>query len=372
MGIILYEACTGQLPFNAESLFDLLRMHLETTPRPPRQLRPDLPPEMEAVILKALAKDPAHRFSSAVEMAEALFASAQGLPQSAWATLGTTSAIASVGGPTTGLGMSQKIPKTATGVSSDQPPQPRKGKGGMIAAIVGAVAVLGAGGAAAVVLMGKKTDPTGVGTGTVTTTAAGLVTTAAGSGPASTPGSEASSENPWNWENGEKPPTGDPTTAAEAPEEPPTAPEPPASGERPALDKFSLEQGLAYSYRRVREIDPSADLVMISISGIFDGPSGMIDLKSGQGGIAIYQFRSPGKTDGNCIVQVMFNPAMGEYIAEAPGDCNRVIVGRPKCKSTEVLRKRKGKGSLTYTDVNGTGQWVGSVNESTVMIQDDC
>ncbi len=72
MGVILFEAATGQKPFLAESLFDLLRKHVEVPPPPPRSLRPDLPPEVESVILTALAKAPEQRFASAQAMSMAL------------------------------------------------------------------------------------------------------------------------------------------------------------------------------------------------------------------------------------------------------------------------------------------------------------
>ena len=72
IGVILFEAATGRKPFVAESLFDLLRKHVEVPPPAPRSLRPDLPPEVESVILTALAKAPDHRFASAQAMSLAL------------------------------------------------------------------------------------------------------------------------------------------------------------------------------------------------------------------------------------------------------------------------------------------------------------
>jgi tRNA A-37 threonylcarbamoyl transferase component Bud32 len=72
IGVILFEAATGQKPFLAESLFELLRKHVEVPPPPPRGLRPDLPVEVESVILTALAKAPEHRFASAQAMSMAL------------------------------------------------------------------------------------------------------------------------------------------------------------------------------------------------------------------------------------------------------------------------------------------------------------
>jgi serine/threonine-protein kinase len=81
VGVMLYEAATGTLPFVAQNLFDLLQMHVAKPPRPPRELEPEIPEAFEAVILRALAKDPADRFASAIAMREALLDAARELPQ---------------------------------------------------------------------------------------------------------------------------------------------------------------------------------------------------------------------------------------------------------------------------------------------------
>ncbi|MGE0401122.1 MAG: serine/threonine protein kinase [Kofleriaceae bacterium] len=84
MGVILFECATGQKPFVADSLFDLLRKHVEAPPPPPRSLRPDIPPDLEHVILCALAKAPDQRFASAQAMSMALQQATQGLPEAQW------------------------------------------------------------------------------------------------------------------------------------------------------------------------------------------------------------------------------------------------------------------------------------------------
>ncbi len=87
MGVILFECITGQKPFNADSLFDLLRKHVELPPPPPRSLRPELPPALEQVILVALAKNPDERFANAQAMSMALQHATQGLSPEQWAPL---------------------------------------------------------------------------------------------------------------------------------------------------------------------------------------------------------------------------------------------------------------------------------------------
>ncbi len=72
LGVILYELFTNQLPFNAADPLDIAMLHLSESPRPPRELRPELSPELEAVILKAMAKEPQDRYPSGAALAEAL------------------------------------------------------------------------------------------------------------------------------------------------------------------------------------------------------------------------------------------------------------------------------------------------------------
>lgn len=72
LGVMLYELTTGQLPFTGDDLFTIVSQHLHAAVVPPSTHRPDLPPALEAVILKLLAKEPAERFASAGAVAQAL------------------------------------------------------------------------------------------------------------------------------------------------------------------------------------------------------------------------------------------------------------------------------------------------------------
>lgn len=62
LGVSLFEAVTGQLPFRAVDPLSLLMQHVNSVPPVPSSLRPDLPAELDGVILRLLAKDPAARF----------------------------------------------------------------------------------------------------------------------------------------------------------------------------------------------------------------------------------------------------------------------------------------------------------------------
>ncbi len=72
LGIVLYEMITGQLPFNADDIGALLLQQVKQPPPPPRLMIPDLPVELEGIILKALEKNPVRRFQTAGALAEAL------------------------------------------------------------------------------------------------------------------------------------------------------------------------------------------------------------------------------------------------------------------------------------------------------------
>ncbi|MCC6746863.1 MAG: protein kinase [Deltaproteobacteria bacterium] len=72
LGVTLYQMATGMVPFYSESAFDIMLAHVQTPPPPPRELCASVPPELEAVILRALSKDPHERFQSAPEMSLAM------------------------------------------------------------------------------------------------------------------------------------------------------------------------------------------------------------------------------------------------------------------------------------------------------------
>ncbi len=73
LGGILYEMVTGRLPFEAETALSLALKHISEEPTPPRDYRPDLPQEVEAVILRTLAKSPKDRYPTALALVDDLY-----------------------------------------------------------------------------------------------------------------------------------------------------------------------------------------------------------------------------------------------------------------------------------------------------------
>jgi serine/threonine protein kinase len=68
LGIILYQLLVGHVPFAGASPMALMRQHLTEAPPPLRAVRPDLPPALDAVLDKALAKQPTQRYQTAGEL----------------------------------------------------------------------------------------------------------------------------------------------------------------------------------------------------------------------------------------------------------------------------------------------------------------
>jgi serine/threonine protein kinase/ketosteroid isomerase-like protein len=81
LGVILYEMLTGRTPFAGQNTSAVLLRHLQEPPAPPSRFRPALNRELENVALRALAKNPSHRFSSAAQFAEHLVAAVKSSPR---------------------------------------------------------------------------------------------------------------------------------------------------------------------------------------------------------------------------------------------------------------------------------------------------
>ena len=74
LGALAYHVFVGRPPFAGETPIAIGFAHVSETPRPPRELRADLPESLERAILQALEKDPSKRFVDAAELKRALIA----------------------------------------------------------------------------------------------------------------------------------------------------------------------------------------------------------------------------------------------------------------------------------------------------------
>jgi serine/threonine-protein kinase len=81
IGIVLYEMLTGAVPFDGDSAVTIALKQVSEPPLPPSRLNPQVSPELEGVVLRALAKDPAHRFADADDFIAALELARAGIGQ---------------------------------------------------------------------------------------------------------------------------------------------------------------------------------------------------------------------------------------------------------------------------------------------------
>ena len=72
LGVMLYEMIAGRAPYDGASDVEVLRQSVEGKPIPPRELRPDLPRDLEAICLKAMARTTAERYRTAIDLADDL------------------------------------------------------------------------------------------------------------------------------------------------------------------------------------------------------------------------------------------------------------------------------------------------------------
>jgi eukaryotic-like serine/threonine-protein kinase len=79
VGIVLYELLTGKVPFTGDMPVEIAMKHISAVPEPPSTLRPDIPEDLDLVVLRALGKTPEERYPSAEEMDKDLARVAQGV-----------------------------------------------------------------------------------------------------------------------------------------------------------------------------------------------------------------------------------------------------------------------------------------------------
>jgi hypothetical protein len=316
LGVILFEGATGRRPFEADSLFELLRQHIEVAPQPPRTLRPDLPAAFEAVIVRMLDKERGRRFQTAEECALALELGARGLPQ-------------------TRPGHPPLVAMSGTAPSDSSPVGP--------APTVGAAAYT----------LGETRRPSAASPGLwlgLAAVAIALTALIVG-GVALTFGATLLRSN----------------ATAGAPHE--TAePTVPGTAARSAK-QLDVGASFATATAAARKEFSDAGLVSMAVAGI--ERDGTIDLHAAGKAIS-FVFRSPSAKDDRCLVSVSMS-AWGTFVSTLKDqnfDCKQPVLGLPRCKVRDVLAEvapSTSIHSLTLNNANGTWQWAIVIGDGLTM-----
>jgi len=101
-GVLLFELITGHPPFTGDSPVAVAYQHVRENAPPPSTINPDVPPELDAIVLKAMAKNPANRYQSAGEMRADLIRAINGRPVEAEPVMTADEVTTVLGGQRTG------------------------------------------------------------------------------------------------------------------------------------------------------------------------------------------------------------------------------------------------------------------------------
>jgi serine/threonine-protein kinase len=154
MGCLLYELVTGAPPFTGDSPVAVAYQHVREDPRLPSLINPRVPPELDAILLKAMSKNPANRYQSAADMRSDLLRALAGQRVEATPVMGESEKTAIIGAPPGGYGYADD------GDWDDEDEEARRRKRRIIAIVSVLAVLLVAGAIAAAFLLSGDDEPT--------------------------------------------------------------------------------------------------------------------------------------------------------------------------------------------------------------------
>ena len=168
LGVVMYEACTGQLPFDGPDAVSVAMKQVSEQPVPPRAVNSSIDAALEAIILKAMAKDPRDRYATANEMKQALDDYLSGRGSAAATTvIGAAAAPGVVGAGATRVidpiseaeaGSYSNSYDAAASKGSHSSGTKKRGRGKIIAIIAAVIIVLAAVGGGFALTQGSKAE----------------------------------------------------------------------------------------------------------------------------------------------------------------------------------------------------------------------
>ncbi|MBI5534001.1 MAG: protein kinase [Deltaproteobacteria bacterium] len=328
-GVILYESLTGARPFNATSLYELLRQHLQEQPPSPRARRAELSPALEAVVLRSLEKEPSRRFQSAADFRMAIERALAGAavapgPVAVAATppvvvAASPQVVIAATPPAMYAAPMAQTPQYAMGITA---PQPTVQSGGWVwkiaLAVVAILLVVAAAGTAGIWVLAK--------------------------------------------------------TLGELTPQPRIHR---VEGFNPR--RFDAVAFVARAQAIARGHQPDAELSSIQLEGV--GSDGLIDLAGASGRSAVYTWLSTRAAEKSCVVSVAASADGVTSIESNVGGCGRPRIPPPNCDLVRVLGKARASGgfdagtpvSAVYSsELTGGVFWVVRQGAKTLQIADDC
>ena len=122
LGVVLYELLTGSAPFGGDTPVEIAMKHLSQVPEPPSVKRPNLPHDLDLLVVRALAKDPDDRYQSAEEMDADLERVARGVAVSRETEEGATQILSAMTGPMAATAATMIAPPPRVVTPAQAPP----------------------------------------------------------------------------------------------------------------------------------------------------------------------------------------------------------------------------------------------------------